>query len=177
MDYVILVDSEDNEIGIMEKLEAHEKGLLHRAFSVFLFNSKGEMLIHQRAFTKYHSPGLWTNACCSHPAPNESILDAAKRRMTEEIGIQTELSQAFSFEYREAFENGLIEHELDHVLVGYTDGKPALNPHEVESFRWITLESLLEEISSAPEKFTVWFRIILNQHFENLKKELCHASL
>ncbi|MEY4570883.1 MAG: hypothetical protein RLZ10_76 [Bacteroidota bacterium] len=177
MDYVVLVDSHDHEIGTMEKMEAHEKGLLHRAFSVFLFNSKGEMLIHQRALSKYHSPGLWTNACCSHPAPNESILDAAKRRMIEEIGIQTELSQAFSFEYREQFDNSLIEHELDHVLVGYTDEFPVINPNEVESFRWISIDSLMQEIKVSSEQFTVWFKIILNQHFDKLKKEMCHASM
>jgi isopentenyl-diphosphate delta-isomerase len=177
MDYVVLVDSHDHEIGTMEKMEAHEKGLLHRAFSVFLFNSKGEMLIHQRALSKYHSPGLWTNACCSHPAPNESILDAAKRRMIEEIGIQTELSQAFSFEYREQFDNSLIEHELDHVLVGYTDEFPVINTNEVESFRWISIDSLMQEIKVSSEQFTVWFKIILNQHFDKLKKEMCHASM
>lgn len=177
MDYVVLVDSRDNEIGTMEKLEAHEKGLLHRAFSIFLFNSEGEMLIHQRALTKYHSPGLWTNACCSHPAPSESILAAAKRRMSEELGIQTELRPAFSFEYREAFDNSLIEHELDHVLVGYTDENPILNPNEVHDFRWVTLDSLLKEINESPEKFTIWFRIILNQNLDKLKKEMCHASL
>ena len=177
MDYVILVDSQDNELGIMEKLEAHEKGLLHRAFSIFIFNSKGEMLIQQRAYSKYHSPGLWTNACCSHPAQNETILEAAKRRLREELGMSTFLVDAFHFEYRETFENNLTEHELDHVLVGYCDENPKLNPIEACAFRWIAMKDLFLELESNPEKFTVWFKIILNQHIHELEKEMCHESL
>ena len=177
MDYVVLVDSQDNELGKMEKLEAHEKGLLHRAFSIFLFNSKGEMLIQQRALSKYHSPGLWTNACCSHPAPNESIIQAGNRRLKEELGLSTELVDAFNFEYRETFENNLTEHELDHVLVGYSEENPILNQEEAKDYRWITWANLLEEINLNPENFTIWFKIILTKHIEKLQKELCHESM
>jgi isopentenyl-diphosphate delta-isomerase len=177
MDYVVLVDSQDNELGKMEKLEAHEKGLLHRAFSIFLFNSKGEMLIQQRALSKYHSPGLWTNACCSHPAPNESIIEAGNRRLKEELGLSTELVDAFNFEYRETFENNLTEHELDHVLVGYSEENPILNQEEAKDYRWITWANLLEEIDLNPENFTIWFKIILTKHIEKLQKELCHESM
>jgi isopentenyl-diphosphate delta-isomerase len=177
MDYVVLVDSQDNELGKMEKLEAHEKGLLHRAFSIFLFNSKGEMLIQQRALSKYHSPGLWTNACCSHPAPNESIIQAGNRRLKEELGLSTELVDAFNFEYRETFENNLTEHELDHVLVGYSEENPILNQEEAKDYRWITWANLLEEIDLNPENFTIWFKIILTKHIEKLQKELCHESM
>ena len=177
MDYVVLVDSQDNELGKMEKLEAHEKGLLHRAFSIFLFNSKGEMLIQQRSLSKYHSPGLWTNACCSHPAPNESIIQAGNRRLKEELGLSTELVDAFNFEYRETFENNLTEHELDHVLVGYSEENPILNQEEAKDYRWITWTNLLEEIDLNPENFTIWFKIILTKHIEKLQKELCHESM
>jgi isopentenyl-diphosphate delta-isomerase len=177
MDYVVLVDSQDNELGKMEKLEAHEKGLLHRAFSIFLFNSKGEMLIQQRALSKYHSPGLWTNACCSHPAPNESIIQAGNRRLKEELGLSTELVDAFNFEYRETFENNLTEHELDHVLVGYSEENPILNKEEAKDYRWINWANLLEEINLNPEDFTIWFKIILTKHIEKLQKELCHESM
>jgi isopentenyl-diphosphate delta-isomerase len=177
MDFVVLVDSLDNEVGIMEKLEAHEKGLLHRAFSIFLFNSKGEMLLQQRALSKYHSPGLWTNACCSHPAPNETTLEAGKRRLQEELGLSTVLVEAFKFEYRASFDNSLTEHELDHVLVGYTDEFPQLNTDEAQDYRWVRWADLLSEMALYPEKFTVWFKIILTEHIEKLEKELCHASM
>jgi isopentenyl-diphosphate delta-isomerase len=177
MDFVVLVDSQDNEVGIMEKLEAHEKGLLHRAFSIFLFNSKGEMLLQQRALSKYHSPGLWTNACCSHPAPNETTLEAGKRRLQEELGLSTVLVEAFKFEYRATFDNSLTEHELDHVLVGYTDEFPQLNTDEAQDYRWVRWADLLSEMALYPEKFTVWFKIILTEHIEKLEKELCHASM
>jgi isopentenyl-diphosphate delta-isomerase len=177
MDFVVLVDSQDNEVGIMEKLEAHEKGLLHRAFSIFLFNSKGEMLLQQRALSKYHSPGLWTNACCSHPAPNETTLEAGKRRLQEELGLSTVLVEAFKFEYRAKFDNSLTEHELDHVLVGYTDDFPQLNLDEAQDYRWVRWADLLSEMVLYPEKFTVWFKLILTEHIEKLEKELCHASM
>jgi isopentenyl-diphosphate delta-isomerase len=177
MDQVILVDSTDKEIGTMEKLEAHQKGLLHRAFSVFLFNSAGEMLLQQRADSKYHSPGLWTNACCSHPAPNETIVEAGHRRLKEELGIATFLAPAFSFEYRTHFENGLIEHELDHVLIGYTTNEPELNPLEAKAFKWISIPQILDEIKLNPEEYTSWFKIILTDHIQKLQKELCHESM
>jgi isopentenyl-diphosphate delta-isomerase len=177
MDLVILVNSEDQETGTIEKLEAHRKGLLHRAFSIFLFNSSGEMLLQQRAESKYHSPGLWSNACCSHPAPNETTLAAGNRRLKEELGISTLLIQAFNFEYRESFENGLTEHELDHVMVGYTDENPTLNPSEAQDFCWISMADLKGKMNNNPENFTVWFNIIMNQHFDKLNKELCHESM
>jgi isopentenyl-diphosphate delta-isomerase len=177
MNQVILVDTDDNELGIMEKIEAHEKGLLHRAFSIFLFNSSGQILLQQRADSKYHSPGLWTNACCSHPGPNETVLDGAKRRLMEELGISTFLTQAFYFEYRTEFTNGLTEHELDHVFVGYTNENPILNDAEAKAFKWISLESLMLDLQNSPDNYTVWFKIILNQHFEKIQKELCHARM
>jgi isopentenyl-diphosphate delta-isomerase len=135
------------------------------------------MLIQQRALSKYHSPGLWTNACCSHPAPAETILDAGKRRLQEELGLSTVLVDAFKFEYRETFDNALTEHELDHVLVGYTDDSPILNSDEAKDYRWVDLSDLPVEISLNPELFTVWFKIILTEHIEKLQKELCHASM
>jgi isopentenyl-diphosphate delta-isomerase len=135
------------------------------------------MLIQQRALSKYHSPGLWTNACCSHPAPNESVIVAGNRRLTEELGLSTKLVDAFKFEYRESFENNLIEHELDHVLVGYTEENPILNQEEAKDYRWINWSDLLSEIELNPENFTIWFKIILSNHIEKLQKELCHESV
>ena len=135
------------------------------------------MLIQQRSLSKYHSPGLWTNACCSHPAPNESIIQAGNRRLKEELGLSTELVDAFNFEYRETFENNLTEHELDHVLVGYSEENPILNQEEAKDYRWITWANLLEEINLNPENFTIWFKIILTKHIEKLQKELCHESM
>lgn len=161
MEHVILVDERDNEIGQMEKLAAHESGDLHRALSVFLFNSKGELLLQQRAWAKYHSPGLWTNTCCSHPRPGESSKDAAIRRLQEEMGMSCEIEKAFDFIYRAEFENGLIEHELDHVFIGSTDELPTINPEEVESWRYVSKESLIADIANNPDNYTVWFKICL----------------
>lgn len=160
-EWVILVNERDQEIGRMEKLEAHQKGLLHRAFSIFLFNDHDEMLIHQRALNKYHSPGLWTNACCSHPRPGESIAEAATRRLMEEMGIQTPLDIAFSFIYRCEFDNGLIEHELDHVFVGRFNGIPIPHPNEVHDWKFVAVDSLLNDVSENPELYTAWFKIAL----------------
>lgn len=165
-DRVILVDELDNPIGEMGKMEAHERGKLHRAFSVFILNTQGEMLIHQRALNKYHSAGLWTNACCSHPRPGETTLQAANRRLKEEMGIEAELTAAFQFRYFAEFENGLIEHELDHVFLGYSEEVPKPDSDEVENFKWITFEELLFEISEFPEKYTVWFRQALPKFIE-----------
>jgi len=158
---VILVDENDNERGTMAKLEAHQKNELHRAFSVLIWNSKNEMLIQKRAESKYHSAGLWTNACCSHPRSNETTLEAAHRRLQEEIGIISKLSHSFHFVYQVAFENNLFEHELDHVFIGKYDGEPILNPEEVKAFRWIALEDLKTEIATKPDQFTFWFKYIL----------------
>lgn len=156
---VILVDIHDRPIGVMDKMEAHEKGVLHRAFSIFLFNSKGEMLLQQRAISKYHSGGLWTNACCSHPAPGETASDAAKRRLREELGLELPLTRVFDFVYRAEFDNGLTEHEFDHVFAGHCEGGMTLNPEEVMDTCYMPLEQLENELKDTPEKFTAWFRI------------------
>ncbi|MFN6038816.1 MAG: isopentenyl-diphosphate Delta-isomerase [Bacteroidota bacterium] len=163
MDHVILVDINDNEIGTMEKMEAHRKGLLHRAFSVFIFNSNGELLLQKRNMSKYHSGGLWTNTCCSHPYPGEDPLTAAKRRLMEEMGMQCNLKPAFSFIYKVNLDKGMIEHELDHVFIGTSDNPPTPNTHEVEEFRYIKIDELKKLISDKPEDFTEWFKIVFSQ--------------
>lgn len=162
---VILVDEQDKTIGFMEKLEAHQKGLLHRAFSVFVFNDKGEMLLQQRAASKYHSPNLWTNTCCSHPRPNEDMLQAAKRRLKEEMGLETELQLKGSFIYKARFDNGLTEHEFDYVYTGISNAQPNINKTEVENFSWLSLEKIKSQLKSNPEKFTVWFKIAIERWF------------
>ncbi len=171
-EYVILVDPQNREVGRMEKLEAHEKGILHRAFSVFLFNAQGQTLLQQRAASKYHSPLLWTNTVCSHQRAGESNGDAARRRLREELGLDSrdlDLEDVFSFVYKATFDNGLTEHELDHVLVGkissYTE---EWDPEEVESVRWATLEEIALEMDQNPEHFTAWFRIIFNAYRNRL---------
>ena len=163
-EHVILVDELDNEIGTMPKLEAHQKNQLHRAFSVFIWNSKNEMLLQKRASSKYHSPNLWTNACCSHPRQNESTINAAHRRLQEEIGITTKLTHSFQFIYQVAFENNLFENELDHVFIGKYDATPALNLDEVSEFRWVRMEDLQKEIEQAPSTFTYWFKYIIDNY-------------
>jgi isopentenyl-diphosphate delta-isomerase len=155
---VILVDERDIEIGVSEKLEAHEKGLLHRAFSVFVFNEKNELLLQQRALGKYHSPGLWTNTCCGHPRPGETIKDASVRRMKEEMGIDCPLTEHFSFRYKADFPNGLMENELDYVFYGHFDGEPCINKDEVNAWKFISVNSLLRELEYNPHDFTVWFK-------------------
>lgn len=170
MEEVILVNEQDQEIGTMEKIEAHKKALLHRAFSIFIFNSKGELLLQQRAAHKYHSPQLWTNTCCSHQRPNESTIDAANRRLKEEMGMNCELKEAFTFKYKTPFDNGLTEHEFDHVLIGSTDTEPEINKDEVMSFEYKSLSVIESEILSHPENFTSWFKICLpkvKEHYEN----------
>ncbi len=168
LEYVILVDENDQEIGKMEKQEAHEKGLLHRAFSVFVFNENKELLLQQRALTKYHSAGLWTNTCCSHPRIGETIEQAAHRRLMEEMGFDCELSTKTSFIYKAAFENGLTEHEFDHVLVGSFNGEINFNPTEVKNFKWINLEELQIDLLQNNQNYTAWFKII----FDNFQKSL-----
>ncbi|MFM7812943.1 MAG: isopentenyl-diphosphate Delta-isomerase [Flavobacteriales bacterium] len=158
---VILVDEDDNPLGLAEKMEAHRSGLLHRAFSIFIFNTKGEMLIHRRALDKYHSAGLWTNACCSHPLPEENLQAAAARRLNEEMGMSCNLEWKFSFVYFANLEHGLIEHELDHVFMGVTDELPIPNPDEVCEWRWTSMSMLEREIKSSPERFTAWFKLAL----------------
>lgn len=166
---VILIDENDNPIGLMEKMEAHEKALLHRAFSVFVFNNKGELMLQQRAADKYHSPLLWTNTCCSHQRNGETNLEAGKRRLLEEMGFVTDLKEVFSFIYKAPFDNGLTEHELDHVMVGYFDGAPNLNADEVESYKWMTLEGVKADIENNPEQYTAWFKIIFEKSYDKLK--------
>ncbi len=165
---VILVDTNDNQIGLMPKMEAHEKALLHRAFSVFTFNDKGELLLQQRAAEKYHSPLLWTNTCCSHQRNGETSLEAGKRRLQEEMGFTCELEEVFSFIYKAPFENGLTEHELDHVMIGYYNDNPIINPEEVESFKWVTLEDVKTDMEKHPETYTEWFKIIFNEYYSRL---------
>ena len=165
---VILVNERDEPIGLMGKMEAHEKGLLHRAFSVFIFNSKQEVLLQQRAACKYHSPNLWTNTCCSHPRAGETNQQAGERRLQEEMGLQVPLREVFSFIYKAPFDNGLTEHEYDHVLVGYSDAQPQINPEEVASWKWLSLEAIKEDILQAPERYTAWFKIIFEEFYHHL---------
>jgi isopentenyl-diphosphate Delta-isomerase len=159
-EYVILVDEHDNERGTMEKMEAHRKALLHRAISVFICNTKGEWLLQRRALGKYHSNGLWTNACCSHPFPGETNLEAANRRLTEEMGLKAPLRKLFHFTYKAPLDNELTEHELDHVFFGVTDDEPVINAEEVKEWKYISWKHLRRELDSTPENFTVWFRLI-----------------
>lgn len=168
---VILVNEKDEPIGLMGKMEAHEKGLLHRAFSVFIFNSKQEVLLQQRAACKYHSPNLWTNTCCSHPRAGETNQQAGERRLQEEMGLQVPLREVFSFIYKAPFDNGLTEHEYDHVLVGYSDAQPQINPEEVASWKWLSLEAIKEDILQAPERYTAWFKIIFEEFYHHLSKQ------
>ena len=156
---VILVNEQNEAIGSMEKMEAHRKAQLHRAFSIFIFNSKGEMLLHQRALNKYHSGGLWTNACCSHPSPGEETIDAAVRRLKEEMGFSTELQEAFQFIYQARFDNGLTEYEFDHVYIGVYDGAIHANAEEVKDYCFKSLESIDHSLDTHPQKYTPWFRI------------------
>ena len=163
---VILVNENDEKIGLMEKIEAHEKALLHRAFSVFSFNKKGQLLLQQRAASKYHSPLLWTNTCCSHQREGESNIEAGKRRLREEMGFVCELKELFVFTYKAPFDNGLTEHEIDHVMVGYYDENPEINREEAEAYKWMTIEEVKMDINKNPETYTVWFRIIFEIYKE-----------
>lgn len=176
-EYIILVDKDDNEIGVIEKLEAHQKSLLHRAISVFIFNKDGELLLQRRAFGKYHSSGLWTNTCCSHPNPGETTIEAGERRLVEEMGMICQLNSSFSFLYKAEFENGLTEHELDHVLIGHCDETPHLNPEEAIAFKWMSLEKIREEIKNNPNEFTAWFKILILEHFTQLNSSVHHESM
>jgi isopentenyl-diphosphate delta-isomerase len=170
MEFVILVDEQDNAIGSMEKQQAHVEGVLHRAFSVFIFNSKKELLLQKRASTKYHCGGMWTNTCCSHPRENESVLEAANRRLQEEMGMQTFLSTLFHFTYFAELDNQLIEHELDHVLIGHSDDEPKLNPLEVSEYRWESLDAIKKEMEANPKQFTVWFKKIILEYQQQFKQ-------
>lgn len=162
---VILVDSTDRATGTMEKMEAHRKGALHRAFSVFVFNPEGKLLLQQRALDKYHSAGLWTNTCCSHPRPDEDTSKAAARRLKEEMGLETELRYKTSFLYRAEFDNGLTEHEFDHVYTGITPNEPVINRAEAADYKWLWPEDIKSAIAAAPDNFTPWFRIAMEKFF------------
>ena len=166
---VILVDTNDQPIGLMPKMEAHEKGVLHRAFSVFILNDKGKLMLQQRAFHKYHSPGLWTNTCCSHQRDGETNIAAGKRRLQEEMGFVTDLREVTSFIYKAPFNNGLTEHELDHIMIGKFNDIPNINPEEVADWRWMPVDAVRENIQNQPENYTVWFIIIFEKFYEQIK--------
>ena len=171
MEKVILVDKNDRQVGLMEKQEAHIKGLLHRAFSVFIFNTKNELLLQKRANQKYHSGGLWTNTCCSHPRDNESTIDAAYRRLNEEMGMTCDLELKFNFIYKAKLDNNLYEHELDHVFFGFSDTIPKINKKEVCAFDYKTLEFLKKDIIISPNNYTEWFKICLNEVYNKHKNK------
>jgi isopentenyl-diphosphate Delta-isomerase len=161
MEHVVLVNEADKEVGTMEKMEAHRKGVLHRAFSILLFNTQGEMLLQKRANSKYHSSGLWTNTCCSHPLPGEPIEKATRRKLHQEMGIDVIPEFAFKFQYKAGLDKGLTEHEYDHVFIGRYDGEPTINPKEVEDWKFISVDKLMEDIELHPTTYTEWFKLIL----------------
>ena len=166
---VILVNEQDEPIGLMNKMEAHEKAVLHRAFSVFILNAKNDVMLQQRAHHKYHSPLLWTNTCCSHQRAGETNIEAGKRRLFEEMGFKAELKELFHFIYKAPFDNGLTEHELDHVMIGYYNGEPVINDDEVESWKWMTIEAIKDDMILNPEAYTVWFKIIFDEFYHYLE--------
>ncbi|MCW2119476.1 isopentenyl-diphosphate Delta-isomerase [Flavobacterium sp. 7A] len=167
---VILVNEKDEQIGLMPKLEAHEKALLHRAFSVFVLNNNNEIMLQQRAAHKYHSPLLWTNTCCSHQREGETNLEAGSRRLFEEMGFKTELKELFHFIYKAPFDNGLTEHELDHVMIGYYNEEPKINIEEAESWKWMSIDAVQEDMKNQPELYTVWFKIIFEEFYHFLEE-------
>lgn len=169
---VILVNEEDEAIGYMPKLEAHEQGLLHRAFSVLIFNSQRQLLLQQRAMGKYHTPGKWTNTCCSHPYKDETPEQAAHRRLREEMGMESDLEYLFKFRYKAPFDNKLTEHEIDHVFIGFTDNAPSINMEEVNDFKYMDIDDIRKDIETNPDSYTPWFKIIMERHHENIKKQL-----
>ncbi|MBG7629840.1 MAG: isopentenyl-diphosphate Delta-isomerase [Bacteroidetes bacterium] len=166
---VVLVNENDEQIGLMPKMEAHEKALLHRAFSVFVFNDNNQLMLQQRAANKYHSPLLWTNTCCSHQRDGESNLEAGVRRLEEEMGFVCDLEEKTSFIYKAPFDNGLTEHELDHVMVGYYNDDPKINREEVERFKYMTVEEVKEDMALKPEIYTEWFKIIFEKFYDYIK--------
>jgi isopentenyl-diphosphate delta-isomerase len=166
---VILVNELDEPIGLMPKLEAHQKAVLHRAFSVFVLNDQNEILLQQRAHHKYHSPLLWTNTCCSHQRNGETNIEAGSRRLYEEMGFQTDLRELFHFIYKAPFDNGLTEHELDHVMIGYYNGSPNINPEEVEDWKWMKIEDVKTDMVVNAAIYTVWFKIIFDEFYHYLE--------
>ena len=159
MEEVILVNSDDNFLGTMEKMQAHREGKLHRAFSIYLTNDQGDILLQRRAADKYHSAGLWTNTCCSHPRPNESNMEAAVRRLHEEMGITTSLNHIYHFTYHVEFDNGLIEHELDHVFLGKYNDEPVPNPEEVMEWKYMSTDDIIKDVKQNPANYTEWFKL------------------
>lgn len=171
MEEIILVDEKDKQIGSGEKMEVHQQGKLHRCFSIFVFNPKGKLLLQLRAKSKYHSGGLWTNTCCSHPKVGENLKKAVHRRLKEEMGFDCRLKEVFSFIYKAKLNHGLTEHEFDHVFIGTFDGKPNPAPEEADGWKWIDMEKLKKDITQNPDNYTVWFKIALkklNSYFERL---------
>ncbi|WP_339917658.1 isopentenyl-diphosphate Delta-isomerase [Yeosuana marina] len=165
---VILVNENDEQIGLMPKMEAHEKALLHRAFSVFVFNSKNQLMLQQRALDKYHSPGLWTNTCCSHQREGESNIQAGMRRLQEEMGFVVDLQESISFIYKAPFDNGLTEHEYDHIVIGKYNGTPEINPDEVADWKWMSLEDVKNDMVKNPQLYTEWFKIIFEKFYQHI---------
>ena len=168
---VILVDESDKELGLMEKMEAHEKGLLHRAFSVFILDDNGDLLLQQRAKSKYHSGGLWTNTCCSHPRAGEETIAAAHRRLMEEMGFDCEIEEMFHFIYKAELDQGLTEHELDHLFIGYSNEDPIINPEEVESWKRMPIENVEADIKNNPDQYTEWFKIIYDRFLQEVRSK------
>lgn len=166
---VILVNEKDEPIGLMNKMEAHEKAILHRAFSVFILNDNNEVMLQQRAQHKYHSPLLWTNTCCSHQRAGETNIQAGKRRLYEEMGFEVDLKELFHFIYKAPFDNGLTEHELDHVMIGYSNSEPFINPEEVASWKWMKIEAIKDDMIQNPTEYTVWFKIIFDEFYHYLE--------
>ena len=168
---VILVNEQDEQIGLMPKMEAHEKAVLHRAVSVFIFNSKNELMLQQRAAHKYHSPLLWTNTCCSHQRDGETNIEAGTRRLSEEMGFTTALKEVTTFIYKAPFDNGLTEHEFDHVMTGFYEMDPVINKEEVEAWKWMPVEAVKPDIESNPEIYTAWFKIIFKNFYTHINSE------
>ncbi len=163
IEHIILVDKEDMQVGVGEKLDTHRKGILHRAFSVFIFNSKGEMMLQKRAVTKYHGGGLWTNACCGHPRPGEDLMAAMKRRLKEEMGFECKLEKMFDYIYKVDLDKGMMEHEFLHVYKGVFDGVPKLNPEEADDWKWMSLQDVKSDVKNNPDMYTPWFKLSLER--------------
>jgi isopentenyl-diphosphate delta-isomerase, type 1 len=176
MEKVVLVDQNDQAIGLMDKMEAHLNPQLHRAFSIFIFNAQGKLLLQQRALSKYHSPGLWTNTCCSHPRDKESLSEATKRRLSEEMGMACDMHEAFSFIYKSNVGQGLTEYEFDHVWIGESDLKPKPNSEEVKSYKYMSISEISKDMKQNPENYTVWFRISFDRVQDYFHKHIQYVK-
>ncbi len=170
-DKVILVDENDNEIGVEENMKAHELGKLHRAFSIFIFNTEGNLLLQRRALSKYHSAGLWTNTCCSHPKPGETTESAAHRRIVEEMGFDCDFDEVFSFIYKAPFDNGFVEHEFDHVFIGECEVDPSPNPEEVHEWKWVDMNWIKDDMKKNPQEYTEWFKMCFDNVLDQIKSK------